>query len=130
MNWSMSVFGAFVMVAYLFPDQVDKLFILLLFGGACIAPLLPFFLGAAGDNSSEPNEKWSFDFTSPAALLQFGFGAIMFVGYFGFFGGLFLAVLGFEPTTSNGTKLWLISGGVTLFGMAGAGLTEWIKTRF
>ena len=51
----------------------------------------------------------------------------MFVGYFGFFGGLFLAVLGFEPTTSNGTKLWLISGGVTLFGMAGAGLTEWIK---
>lgn len=108
---------AIIVLILVFPVQADKVLMLLLFGGVAGGVGLLIFL-AIREALKEPEKEGSIRQSFKQRPIETFSMALVIFGLLGFATGLLFATLGFEPTTQNGTKLWIIAGFVIIAGGA------------
>lgn len=119
-------FLAMIIVILLFPVQAELVLTLLLFG-AIAGGLWVFLLFGLWGSIKDPQKNGSLAESARKEPLETLALIIAMLGLLGFTTGLFFAGMGFEPTTANGLKYWIIGGFVFMAGMAMRGLVALLR---
>lgn len=107
----------FVGFALFAPLLFEDIIMFLIFGGVATLAMVGLFF-AGKEVVEKPDAEGSLPQLFRAQPIRTAFNLAGVLGLAGFALGLFLALLGFEPTTANGTKLWILSGGFGAASMA------------